>query len=164
MINVSFDHTKSYTSDGIVTFHFSGVIHIQGKESSVFIFELHKSNNCFRIQFQMKPDEESPFEDVNGNTSVRFKTIPNPLNNGLRSRKVHQDVTLLHLDQLHILKKFQRKQCGTKLLALLFIWVKYTFSDVKKCIVVSPSSIGKPFYLALGATQQISSSNLMFLL
>jgi GNAT superfamily N-acetyltransferase len=122
-----------------------------------------QSSNQYRFELKLKSKKKPVYETVNYHTGVRLREIPNP-NNRSRSNKTHANLKILYLDQLHVLKEFQRQRCGTKLMSLILIWAKYINLNVSKCVVVSPSSIGKPFYEALGAIQDISSRNLVFLM
>lgn len=158
-IAINFIKSECCSLNGLVSFIFFGSVVVNEKESTGFKLTIEKAKSCYRIKFQVECESN---QEVNGNTSVRLINIPNPGSSGPRSRKTLPDIYVLHLDQLHILKKFQRKEYGTKLMALILTWAKHSFPEIKKCIVISPSSIGKPFYISLGAKQQISSSNVEF--
>ena len=131
---------------------------------SFFKFKTFQTSNQYRFELKLKSKLKSVYETVNRHTGVRLDEIPNPLNKGTRSKKIHSNLKILYLDQLHVLKEFQRQRCGTKLMSLILIWAKHINLNVSKCVVVSPSSIGKPFYEALGAVQEITSKNVAFLM
>jgi len=162
LFKCSFNFQSSFTSQKITTSQFFGVIGVSEREVSIFKLTLTNNSNIFRIELQLKLDSSDTFEVVNHNSSVRLVQVPNPSNKGRRLNKLHQDSNVIHIDQLHILRKFQRLGYGAKLMALIFIWIRKYFDGVQKCIVISPSSVGIPFYLSLGAKQQLSSSNLEF--
>ena len=164
MFDCSFNFKRSHTYQGITTSQFFGVIGVSGKGVSIFSLTITNVANIFRIELQLKLDSSESYEIVNHNSSVRLVQVPNPLNRGRRFNKLHDDSNVIHIDQLHILRKFQRLGYGAKLMALIFVWIRKYFVGVQKCVVISPSSIGIPFYLSMGAKQQSSSSNLEFYL
>ena len=141
---------------------YSGVVGIFPKGVSFFILTVKENKCIFRIGLQLKSDESSKFETVNNNTSVRLYQITNPNHRFRSSPNADDNGTYnYHIDQLHISKKFQRQGCGSKLMALILFWMRITRPDVQKCLVISPSSIGIPFYFSVGASHDLSSSNLV---
>lgn len=153
---------NSFVDGGDYVSIFDGCIGITNRDVSRFIFRTRKTKCFYRIFVQMKFQGSEVFEDVIQNTSVRFSTVKSSVNRVRRSNKMQNNSTILQIDQFHVLNKFQRQGIGARVLSLLFLWTKLNFPFIKKCVVISPSSIGKPFYIALGATQEIASSNLEF--
>lgn len=141
---------------------FFGVIGVSGKGVSIFTLTMENVSNIFRFELQLKLESSDTFEIVTHNSSLRLVKVPNPSNKRRRLNKMHEDSHIIHIDQLHILRKYQRHGYGAKLMAIIFLWIRKYFDDIKKCVVISPSSNGIPFYLSLGAKQQSSSSNLEF--
>jgi hypothetical protein len=162
-VDVTFTLSEKCVQDEEDVSIYSGVIGIIHKGVSFFVLKVTKCSSFFRIDLQLKTDESCNYETVNHNTSVRLSQIPNPVNR-LRCSTSSDDTYdyNFHLDQLHILKKFQRKGCGTKLMALILFWMRMEFPRVHKCFVISPSAIGSPFYLSVGALNDLSSRNLVF--
>jgi hypothetical protein len=160
-VDVSFTLSKSFLQDEEHVSIYSGVIGIFEKGVSYFNLLVTKCSSFFRIELQLKSDESSDYQTINHNTSVRF--IPQPVHRFRRSTisDVNKD-DKIHLEQFHILKKFQRQGCGTKLIALILFWIRMTFPRVHKCFVISPSAIGSPFYFSVGAMHDVSSRNLVF--
>ena len=163
-IKIHLELKEEKITDTLDLSYFSGFMAVQGFDVSFFKLRVFKKSNQYRFKLQLKSKKGLVYETVNHHTSVRLLEMPNPLNNGVRSKQIHPNIKILYLDQLHVLKKFQRQRCGTKLVSLILIWSKYLNLGIKKCVVVSPSSIGKPFYVALGAVQEITSNNVVFLL
>jgi hypothetical protein len=161
-VDITFTLDKSFRQDEEHVSMYSGVVGIFPKGVSFFIFTV-KENTCFfRIGLQLKSDKSSKFETVNQNTSIRLNQIPNPKQRFRSSPNFENNENYnYHIDQLHISKKFQRQGCGSKLMALILFWMRITRPDVQKCFVISPSSIGIPFYLSVGASHDLSSSNLV---
>jgi hypothetical protein len=140
----------------------SGVLIFQGCDENLYNFQATRIGTCYRILLKLKIDQSATFEDVCHRTCVRLSKFPNKLNNPLRSSEKVPDITVLEIEQFHVIKKFQGKKCGSKLIALIFIWAKFLFPSIQNCVVISPSSKGIPFYHALGAKKMITSSNLEF--
>jgi hypothetical protein len=129
---------------------------------SHFIFSSTRTGVNIRFTLKLLHNRDSKFaEDVINNTSVRLSTIPNPLKKR-RSTDSFADIRILLLDQFHVLSKFQGQGYGTMLIAIINTWLSKTHPDIKKIIVISPSSAGRPFYLALGAKKLTSSPNFEF--
>jgi hypothetical protein len=161
-VDVTSTLVKSFWQDEEHVSIYSGVVGIFPKGVSFFIFTVKENTSFFRIGLQLKSDESSKFETVNHNTSGRLYRIPNPNHRFRSSTNSDDDENYnFHIDQLHISKKFQRQGCGSKLMALILFWMRITRPDVRKCLVISPSSIGIPFYLSDGASHDLSSSNLV---
>jgi hypothetical protein len=159
-VDVTFTLSKSFLEDEEHVSIYSGVVGIFRKGVSYFILKITKYKSFFRIDLQLKSEESSNYEIVNHKTSVRLSQIPH---RSRRSTKSEDNKEFnFHLDQLHILKKFQRQGCGTKLIALILFWIRMTFPRVHKFFVISPSAIGSPFYLSVGAMHDVSSRNLVF--
>jgi len=132
------------------------------KKISNFIFSSTRSGVNVRFTLKLLHNGDSKFaEDIINNTSVRLSTIPNPLKRR-RSSDCFDDIRILLLDQFHVLSKFQGQGYGTMLIAIIITWLSKTYPDIKKIVVISPSSAGRPFYLALGAKKLSSSPNFEF--
>jgi hypothetical protein len=152
--------TQSCVFDGEVIKTFTGKVNITGKGVSNFILTTTQSPNFTRILVKLQNEKDSPFEDVMHNTSVRFLKIPNSNKRCRRSNIDEAMLSIIHIDQFHVERKYQRKGCGTKVMGIIFIWIKVCYPIISKCIVKSPSSNGSSFYFAVGASRQASSRNL----
>lgn len=152
----------SFESVGDICKVYNGKVEISGKGNSSFIFTTTQSSQFTRITLKLKSDGDETFEDVIHNTSVRFSSIPYSNGRCRRSNRDECQMKILRIDQFHVLNKFQRKGCGSKTLGVLFLWLKVCHPMITTCIVISPTSIGVPFYLALGALRQSCSGNLEF--
>jgi len=131
---------------------------------SNFIFSTMRTGVNVRFTLKLLHHGDSKFaEDVITNTSVRLSTIPNPLKRR-RSTDSFDDIRILLLDQFHVLSKFQGQGYGTMLIAIIITWLSKTYPDIKKIVVISPSSAGRPFYLALGAQKLTCSPNFEFVI
>ena len=130
---------------------------LQGKSS--FIFSALRSGCNIRLSLRCQMKEN--FEEIVHNTSLRLTFVSSPKNK-TRGNKIESDISVICLDQLHVIKKFQGQGYGTKLIAIIIAWLSFDFTDIIRLVVISPSSIGKPFYLSLGATKENSSHNLVF--
>ena len=104
----------------------------QRNDENLFNFQATRNGTCYRILLKLKMDKSATFEDVCYNTCVRLSKFPNPLNDSLRSSNKVSDITVLEIEQFHVIKKFQGKKCGSKLIALIFIWAKFLFPSIKK--------------------------------
>lgn len=163
LLEISFCRQQSYVSNGETYSIFTGVVGISEKGTSKYILTTISSLNFVRIFVKLQFD--SVFEDVVQNTSVRLSKVPNSRKRALRSSSsAFSNSTILHIDQFHVISKFQRQGCGAKVMGLIFFWAKFYFPTIEKCVVISPSSVGVPFYVALGASSQASSRNLEFVI
>jgi len=161
LLEISFCLQQSYVSNGEIFSVFTGVVGISEKGISKYILTTISSLNFVRIFVKLQ--FQSSFEDVVQNTSVRLSKVPNSAKRALRSNTSEfSHSTVLHIDQFHVINKFQRQGCGAKVLGLIFVWAKTIYPTIDKCVVISPSSVGIPFYVALGASCQASSRNLEF--
>jgi hypothetical protein len=146
--------------DGEVKKTFTGKVNITGKGDSSFILTTMQSSKFTRILVKLQNGKDALFEDVMHNTSVRFLKIPFSKKRCTRSNKDEEKLSIIHIDQFHVTREFQRKGCGTKVMGVIFLWIKVCYPIISKCIVKSPSSNGASFYLAVGASRQASSRNL----
>lgn len=146
--------------DGEVNKTFTGKINISEKGDSYFILTTIQSSTFTRILVKLRNDNDLSFEDVMHNTSVRFSKIPSSIKRCRRSNIDEEKLSIIYIDQFHVARKFQRKGCGTKVMGIIFLWIKACYPIISKCIVKSPSSNGSSFYLAVGASRQSSSRNL----
>lgn len=153
---------QSNVLDGEINKVFTGKINVSGKEQSKFVLSTIQSSKFIRIFVKLKNDSDPSLEDVVHNTSVRFLEIPVSNERSRRSNKNDFNSNVLRIDQFHVLNKFQRQGCGSKVMGIIFLWIKAYYPMIKKCFVVSPSLIGIPFYLKLGASRQRCSRNLEF--
>jgi GNAT superfamily N-acetyltransferase len=127
--------------------------------SSDFYFSAFQTGCNIRLNLQC--EISSNMKDIIFNTSLRLPKHANPKKR-TRKRKSLIYEPIVYLDQLHVIKEFQGKGFGTKLIAILITWLSFEFPNIRSLIVVSPSNKGKPFYLKLGAQKQITSQNLVF--
>lgn len=153
---------QSSVLDGEINKVFTGNINISGKEKSNFVLSTMQTSKFIRIFVKLKNHSDPKFEDILHNTSVRFLEIPASIERSRRSKKNDCISTVLRIDQFHVLSKFQRQGCGSKVMGIIFVWIKAFFPMIRKCFVVSPSLTGMPFYLKLGASRQRCSRNLEF--
>jgi len=163
-VDVNWKLSQSTFNDEYLTSIYTGIVNISGKDVSLFQFTTNQSSSIFRLSVKFKSECSIgyPFEDVIQNTSVRVSSFKFSKKRSSRSNKENYDHSILHVDQFHVLSNFQRKGYGAKVMALIFVWTKLTQPLIKKCVVIAPSSIGRPFYMALGAKRQETSSNLEF--
>jgi hypothetical protein len=163
-VDVHWKLSRSTVFDEDLTCIYTGIVNISGKEVSLFQFTTIQSSSIFRlsVKFRSECSTDCPFEDAIQNTSVRVSNIKFSKKRSSRSNKGNYDHSILNVDQFHVLSKFQRKGYGAKVMALIFVWTKLTQPLIRKCVVIAPSSIGIPFYMALGAKRQKTSLNLEF--
>ena len=159
-VDACFRFQKQYEIEGKVTKIYIGTIDIEQKGCSKYILTTIQTSNIYRLYVKLQFESSSLFNDVLQNTSVRTYKVPFSNKRCRRSEK--QELTYLHIDQFHVLPQYQRKGCGSKVMGIIFMWLKVCHPLIKKCIVISPSSIGIPFYNAVGAKRQNSGHNLEF--